>query len=131
MRVLNPCNYELPVELEGYFERVYQVFLSKLGLSLDSTVELEVVDPDTIKKLNREYRSKDLETDVLSFPMKTESHETFLGSIYFCYPVISRKYDDVLFGFCFLFAHSLLHLVGYEHCKEMFDMQDEIVSEVF
>jgi probable rRNA maturation factor len=85
------------------------------------------VDNDQIQKLNAQYRGKDAPTDVLSFPMGENgvydvNHATgakILGDI-----VISlekaveqaNRYGHSLereVGY--LTAHSMLHLLGYDH----------------
>ncbi|GCE63321.1 endoribonuclease YbeY [Candidatus Mycoplasma haematohominis] len=118
--------------MDNYLERIFLIFLNRFNLiNRKLFVEIGIFEADVIRKLNKRYRGKDLETDVLSFPMEPQSGEKLLGAVYFCYSIIENKYEDVLFGFCFLFAHSLLHLIGYEHNEEMFSIQDEIIREVF
>ena len=95
----------------------------------DDPAEISVlfVDNQQIQKLNSQYRGKDVDTDVLSFPMGEngvydENHSTgakILGDI-----VISmekavaqaERYGHSLereVGY--LTAHSMLHLLGYDH----------------
>ncbi len=84
----------------------------------DKSVDLLVTDNRQIQEINREYRSIDKPTDVLSFPFD-DLPMAPLGSI-----VISSDYvkavsaelkhseDDEL---CLLYIHGLLHLLGYDH----------------
>jgi probable rRNA maturation factor len=70
----------------------------------------------TIRKLNREYRSKDKVTDVLSFAF---NEADLLGEIYISIrrtEIQARRYN-VTFDdeFLRLFIHGLLHLTGYDH----------------
>ncbi len=93
----------------------------------DAEVSITFVDNTQIQKLNKQYRAKDRPTDVLSFPLgengvydKNLSSGAFiLGDI-----VISvekameqaRRYGHSLereMGY--LTAHSMLHLLGYDH----------------
>ena len=88
-------------------------------------VNVTVCGDEYIHKLNKEYRGVDRPTDVLSFPMfefDNPDQLTLLGDI-----VISRDtaYRQALeYGhrakreFCFLAAHSALHLLGYDHETE-------------
>lgn len=131
MEIIGRNSHRLPEGLEEKLDGVYLVFLHRLKLDKNLIVEVGVLNEDEIRNLNEEYRGKDESTDVLSFPMNPESFETMLGAIYFCPSIIERKYDDLSFGFCYLFAHSLLHLVGYEHGEEMFRLQEEIVDQAF
>lgn len=131
MEIIGRNRHTLPEGLEEKLDGIYLVFLHRLKLDKNLMVEVGVVDEEEIRALNGEYRGKDESTDVLSFPMNPESFETMLGAVYFCPSIIESKYDDLSFGFCYLFAHSLLHLVGYEHGEEMFRLQEEIVEKVF
>ena len=89
------------------------------------------VDNAQIKELNKQYRDKDIETDVLSFPMgengvydkDIETGAQILGDV-----VISmeKARDQAeLYGHSFqrevgyLTAHSVLHLLGYDHIDNM------------
>lgn len=97
--------------------------------NFNSSAEISVifVDNNQIKELNKQYRDKDVPTDVLSFPMgengKYDEDPTtgakILGDI-----VISmekaieqaNKYGHSMqreVGY--LTAHSMLHLLGYDH----------------
>ena len=97
------------------------------GITSPCEVSVSFVDNDQIRELNREYRHKDMATDVLSFPLGENgvydvNHDTgakILGDI-----VISmekaveqaKRYDHSLereVGY--LTAHSMLHLLGYDH----------------
>ena len=90
-------------------------------------ISVTFVNNEQIHELNRQYRDKDMPTDVLSFPMGENgeydvNHDTgakILGDI-----VISmekaveqaQRYGHSLereVGY--LTAHSMLHLLGYDH----------------
>ena len=102
-----------------------------------------IVDEDTIRNINKEYRNKDSVTDVISFAL--EDDETFvktdmriLGDIYIC---LKRCKDQAIeYGhsfmreLSFLTIHGLLHLLGYDHMNEddekiMFKLQEMILNE--
>ncbi len=86
---------------------------------------MSFVDNEEIRELNREYRGVDRETDVLSFPMEDEflvGGPILLGDI-----IISLEKaleQSVDFGHslyrevAYLTAHSMFHLLGYDHMKE-------------
>ncbi|MCI9553412.1 MAG: rRNA maturation RNase YbeY [Acutalibacter sp.] len=90
-------------------------------------ISVSFVDNDQIREMNRQYRDKDSVTDVLSFPMGENghydvNHETgakILGDIVISVPKAveqARTYGHSLereIGF--LTAHSVLHLLGYDH----------------
>lgn len=102
-----------------------------------------IVDEETIRKLNKDYRNKDSVTDVISFAL--EDDKTFiksdvrvLGDIYIC---LKRAKDQAkeyghsfLRELSFLTVHGLLHLLGYDHMKKedekiMFELQERILNE--
>lgn len=93
------------------------------------SVEISVtfVNNERIKELNKQYRDKDTETDVLSFPLggdgkydiNPETGAQMLGDV-----VISMEKaveQAELYGHSiqrevgYLTAHSVLHLLGYDH----------------
>ena len=92
-------------------------------------ISVTFVDNAQIQELNKQYREKDMPTDVLSFPMGEngvydENHDTgakILGDI-----VISLEKAVEQAGryghslereVGYLTAHSMLHLLGYDHEK--------------
>ncbi|WP_025641481.1 rRNA maturation RNase YbeY [Schnuerera ultunensis] len=95
------------------------------GKSLNYEISLTFVDNEEIRKLNREYRKVDRETDVLSFPMEQDESQfpvPMLGDI-----VISAEKtleQSIEYGHSFvreisyLTVHSMLHLLGYDHMNE-------------
>ena len=94
-------------------------------------ISITFTDNKGIQELNKQYRDKDIETDVLSFPMgengvydtDMETGAKILGDV-----VISmEKARDqaTLFGHslqrevAYLTAHSVLHLLGYDHMEKL------------
>lgn len=92
-------------------------------------VSVNFVNLEQIQELNKKYRNKDMPTDVLYFPMGENgvydvNHDTgasILGDIVICMNKAveqAKLYDHSLqreVGF--LTAHSMLHLLGYDHEK--------------
>jgi len=90
-------------------------------------ISVSFVDNDQIREMNRQYRGKDSVTDVLSFPMgdngvydiNRETGAKILGDIVISVPRAmeqARTYGHTLereIGY--LTAHSMLHLLGYDH----------------
>lgn len=107
-------------------------------------VNIIIVDNVEIRKINKEYRGIDRETDVISFAL--EDDDTFielpirvLGDIYISIDKV--KSQAIEYGhserreICFLTVHGILHLLGYDHMnpdeeKIMFDKQDKILMEL-
>lgn len=85
-----------------------------------------VTDNLKIKSLNKEFRSKDEATDVLSFPQyepfviyKTKDLYLYLGDVVISAEKVTEQ--ALNFGHSFeremvyLTVHSILHLIGYDH----------------
>ena len=85
-------------------------------------VSVLLCDEDTIHTLNRDFRSVDAPTDVLSFPDETQGARPHIGDMA-VYMGRARE-QGAQFGHglaretAYLCAHSALHLVGYDHEDE-------------
>lgn len=127
--------------------------LEDLKKVIDKALEIEkvnnvefniiIVDNDRIHEINRQYRNKDMPTDVISFAL--EDDEVFpnlevrvLGDIYISLDKVyeqSKSYGHSFFReLSFLTVHGILHLLGYDHMnevdeKEMFSRQELILNE--
>jgi glutamate-5-semialdehyde dehydrogenase len=100
-----------------------------------------LTDNEEIKRVNTEFRNIQAPTDVLSFPMipfetpadysvveedesyfDLDSDELLLGDIMISVPKVFAQAEEyghsVTREFCFLVAHSMLHLLGYDHMTE-------------
>ena len=75
------------------------------------------VDVDEGQRLNREYRSRDYATNVLSFPYQSGAHLS--GDLVLCLPVVEREAQQqekpLEAHFAHLIVHGMLHLQGYDH----------------
>ena len=73
-----------------------------------------------IKKLNKRFRKKNKETDVLSFPLKSHFNKNYKGDIAICYEIIDSRSKNTNFNIEFdkMWIHGLLHLLGYNHIKQ-------------
>ena len=69
-----------------------------------------------MKKLNNKFRRKNKTTDVLSFPLKSNS---YIGDIAISFEIINKKSLQSNFSYEFdkTWIHGYLHLVGYDHKK--------------
>jgi probable rRNA maturation factor len=123
------------------------IFNTLVYEGFDGNVEVSVTftDNEKIKTLNNEYRNKNKETDVLSFPMfesfdeEISSFETIpLGDIVISLERAKKQAHDffhsIYHELAFLSIHSTLHLLGYDHEtskadeKEMFRKQKEVME---
>ncbi|MEE1042534.1 MAG: rRNA maturation RNase YbeY [Clostridia bacterium] len=121
-----------------------------INIVIEKTFEYENVEPrnvsvlitdnEEIHELNLEYRQKDSPTDVLSFPLFDEDgnlDEDELGDIVISLErakAQSEEYNHSLKReVAFLTAHSMLHLLGYDHEngeQEMYIKQDDILNQL-
>lgn len=96
----------------------------------DDRCEISVtfVGLDEIHKLNREYRGVDRPTDVLSFPQFEDLDEEVpdfgeicLGDVVICRDKAEEQANEFGHSFerelVYLFTHSILHLLGYDHME--------------
>lgn len=107
---------------------------AKYCLALDSIdesrteISVTFVDSEEIKTLNREYRQKDQVTDVLSFPQFDDLNKIpqvgkiCLGDVVICKDKALEQAEELGHSFqreiIYLFTHSILHLLGYDHMEE-------------
>ncbi len=118
-------------EIESKLERT----LLDQEIGVECEVSYSFVTAKEIKELNGQYRQKDQETDVLSFPMydnflenkqdilkKTPHHPLLLGDIVVNTDQARLQGQELGHGFLrevsYLSVHSLLHLLGYDHLDE-------------
>ena len=94
-------------------------------------VSVTLTTPDTIRKLNAEYRQIDKETDVLSFPMyekdevkdlKNLDHEEVLGDIVISIDRVKEQAEEYGHSFerelAYMVVHGFYHLMGEDHIEE-------------
>ena len=119
----------LPKDLIEKMRQVIEESLKYEGLSLNCEISLLFVDNARIKELNSAYRGKDQATDVLSFPQYEDmasisdyEEKPALGDIVISLERAEEQAQE--FGHslqrevCFLTAHSMFHLFGYDHETE-------------
>ncbi|MBZ4660614.1 MAG: ybeY [Desulfacinum sp.] len=103
-------------------EQAAERILSALGCS-DAELSLAVVDDETIRELNSQYRGVDEPTDVLSFPMGEgefgDVAPQMLGDVVLSVETAGAMADEHNLSLeavlDLLLIHGVLHLVGYDH----------------
>ena len=142
---------------DEYVEKVILAAMDFVECPYEAEVNVLFTDNAGIHEMNMEYREIDRPTDVLSFPMveydepgcfdtleeeqpdcfHPESGELLLGDIVLSYDKIKEQAKEYghseLRELCFLVAHSMLHLFGYDHMEEeeraqMEQMQRDILT---
>jgi probable rRNA maturation factor len=111
--------------------RLFAAALSILGLDLEQIGEVSValVDPETIRALNFEFRDRDEPTDVLSFEVDGPYGE-MVGEVVICPSCAHHgmSVDELV-------VHGALHLGGMEHgedfgASEMARLQRAVMEEL-
>ena len=110
-----------------------------------SEISVTFVDMEEIHQLNRDYREVDSPTDVLSFPQfddlndLPEEGEIALGDVVICKEKAEEQAEEFGHSFereiIYLFVHSVLHLLGYDHMDEdekkiMRRREEEVMTEL-
>ena len=97
-----------------------QQFMQELDVG-DSELVVRLVSPIEIQTLNKEYRSKNQVTNVLSFSsdIPLEIGESILGDVVICVDVVREEavLGDKTFSdhLNHMAIHGILHLLGYDH----------------
>lgn len=99
-------------------------------------ISITLTTPENIRKLNKEYRNIDKETDVLSFPMfekseipslKNLEYEETLGDIVISIERVKEQAIEYGHSFerelAYMVVHGFYHLMGEDHIEE----KDKIV----
>ena len=122
---------KIPTGIRMLVRRCCNAVLKLENFEGPAEISVTFTDNAGIRELNKQYRDKDIDTDVLSFPMgengvydiDMETGAKILGDV-----VISmEKARDQAerFGHSFqrevgyLTAHSVLHLLGYDHIDNL------------
>lgn len=138
---------KLPFDAGAVANAVYSV-LNQTGSLL---VEINTASEEFIKELNNSTRKIDRVTDVLSYPsldgiryknvtakefpldVVGSGKRVFLGSIIICEKRAKEQAEE--FGhslereLCYLCAHGLLHLFGYDHIEEKDDIEMRALAD--
>lgn len=132
-------------------EELLQFAGDRLAIAEDTEMSVTFMDNEAIQMINREYRNKDVPTDVISFALEEEGENEIpilfedegiyfprnLGDIMISIERAQEQAEEYGHSYerelGFLAVHGFLHLNGYDHMnpedeKEMFDLQKEILD---
>ena len=155
--VENESGKELPFDVEEIAGRVIEEALEYENCPYEVIVDVLLCDNEGIHVMNREHRGIDRPTDVLSFPnvdyetpadfsgiedsiedyFDPESGELCLGDIVISVDKVLEQAKEYGHSpkreYAFLIAHSMLHLLGYDHMEPdeaavMEHKQEEILN---
>lgn len=116
--------HEISKELVGLLEKIALACLKYEDWDLQYEISLSLVDNSEIRELNKVYRGIDESTDVLSFPLVGDNQtidmgEKLLGDIIISVEKAIEQAGEYNHSFeremGFLMAHSMFHLMGYDH----------------
>ena len=146
----NETQNEFDFEYKKVITDVINEAMDYVKCPYEAIVEVTITDNEGIRQINREQRGIDSPTDVLSFPMfdSTEEMEEMqrltggdvpLGDVVICMDKIREQAEE--FGHSeeretvYLFTHSVLHLLGYDHeededRKKMRAREEEIMESL-
>lgn len=158
MKYLFEEEIEVPFDFD-YKEVAKQVIDMALDMEdfpFESEVDITLTDDSAIQEINKEFRQLDKSTDVLSFPLieyksagdfsdlenqddifNPETGEAMLGDIVISVEHVLRQAEEyghsIKREYAFLIAHSMLHLMGYDHmtppeAKVMEEKQENILN---
>ncbi|MDO4477744.1 MAG: rRNA maturation RNase YbeY [Lachnospiraceae bacterium] len=120
-------------------EKVVETVLDLENCPFEAEVDLTLTGDETIREINRENRDMDKVTDVLSFPMfqyptpadfdaaeadpfgafDPDNGHLMLGDIIINVRRVLEQAENYGHSrkreYAFLIAHSVLHLIGYDH----------------
>lgn len=155
--VENESGKELPFDVEEIAGKVIEEALEYENCPYEVIVDVLLCDNEGIHVMNREHRGIDRPTDVLSFPnvdyetpadfsgiedsiedyFDPESGELCLGDIVISVDKVLEQAKEYGHSpkreYAFLIAHSMLHLLGYDHMEPeeaavMEHKQEEILN---
>jgi len=113
--IINDANID-----EEKLKLTCQQFMQEFDVG-DSELVLRLVSPIEIQTLNKEYRSKNQVTNVLSFSsdIPLEIGKSILGDVVICVDVVREEavLGDKAFSnhLSHIAIHGILHLLGYDH----------------
>lgn len=120
---------------ESILKVIEECFKEEKLEDLNLSICITLTTPENIRKLNKEYRNVDKETDVLSFPMfekneidkivknkeKQLAKET-IGDIVISIKKVEEQAKEYGHSFerelSYMLVHGFYHLMGYDHIEE-------------
>lgn len=129
----------LDIEENKEYEKIIKPVLEECYkeedlLNSKMTTQITLTNPENIRKLNKEYRNIDKETDVLSFPMFEKrdldlkiknqdfKFEDILGDMVISIERVQAQAIEYGHSFerelSYMVVHSFYHLMGYDHMEE-------------
>ena len=138
INIKNKTNFNF--KYKRIFKKIVKITLKILKINDDTELSIIIVDNNEIKKISNKYRNKNKPTDVLSFStdfksLKKQIGYNLLGDIFASYEKIESQALENNHSskreWCYLFTHSLLHLLGFEHNTKLKEKKmNQIASRI-
>lgn len=131
---------DLDIYCDEYdFSALAKAFGGEAEADCPLSIEVIFADGEEIRRLNREFRQIDRQTDVLSFPTLDgicgkvisvkdfpydidEDGKLFLGSVVICTDVAKAQAEEYGHSYerelYYLATHGVCHLLGYDHMTD-------------
>lgn len=140
--VENEAKRVLDFDYEEVIKNVVKRVVDTENCPYEVEVNVLLTNNEEIQEANKDFRNIDRPTDVLSFPMvdydfpadfslvnespegylNPETDELLLGDIMVSVDKVYSQAEEYGHGikreFAFLIAHSMLHLLGYDHIED-------------
>ena len=148
----NETDFEIDHRQIDELNKVCQAVLNMEECNFDAEISFTFTDNEGIREINRDYRDIDRTTDVLSFPMlefgddeidaefETENGLVVLGDIVISLERAAEQAKELNHSLrrelACLVAHSMLHLLGYDHVDDnegesiMIEKQNKVLNEL-
>ena len=146
---INYLDIEQNESYEALLNKVIEVCFKEEKLEEKNLyINIVLTNPANIKKINKEYRGIDKETDVLSFPMFEQKELTrvtkfmakeVLGDIVISIKQVQNQAIEYEHSFerelSYMAVHGFYHLMGYDHIEEkdkkiMRQKEEKILQEL-
>ncbi len=142
VEIIYDTEYKLDIEADKIINEVVKVAIDEYYGDDDIELSVTLTDDEGIKKLNSEFREIDSPTDVLSFPMLEFGTPGDFETVSDVSDIVDPDTDEIMLGdivislekvvsqaleyghskdreLAFLVAHSMLHLMGYDHMDDI------------
>ncbi len=131
----------------GLIDAILNAVILEERISNSFELSLSIINDDEMKKLNYQYRNKNISTDVLSFreadsenAFPGEESRVYWGDVIISHEAAARQAKErghsLLRELTFLFVHGILHLLDYDHERSaeeeriMFAKTDRIMDSL-
>ncbi len=119
----------LPIGIEERISEAFETVLEQQRVMSDAEISVTFVSNRRIREINKEFRSIDKSTDVLSFPLgedgvydtDPETGRIMLGDVVISLEQALLQAEEYGHSaereIVYLSVHSMLHLLGYDHME--------------